>query len=79
MITIYTKTTCPSCVQMKQLLEHKGIEFTEVNIEKDPNARDFLLGEGHRSVPQLYASNKHIDTSVQKLMYMTEDEIKRMI
>lgn len=79
MITIYTKTTCPACQQMKMILETKGVDFMEVNIEKNDTARTFLLSEGHRSVPQLYAEGRHIDTTVQKLMYMTEDEIGRLI
>jgi glutaredoxin len=78
MITIYTKTTCPKCVQMKKVLETRGIDFMEVNIEKNDTARTFLISEGHKSVPQLYAEGKHIDTTVQQLMYLTEEEIRRL-
>lgn len=79
MITVYTKTVCPMCLQMKKLLQLKGIEFREVNIEEDGNARMFLISEGHKSVPQLYAGEEHIDTTVQKLMTMTADEIGRLV
>jgi glutaredoxin len=38
----------------KKLLTQKNIEFTEVNIEETPEARMYLLEEGHRTMPQIY-------------------------
>ncbi len=38
----------------KGLLNNKGIEYTEINIEEDSDAMDFLLAEGHRTMPQFY-------------------------
>jgi glutaredoxin len=32
MLTVYSKNDCPYCVRTKQLLESKGIEYTEINI-----------------------------------------------
>jgi len=54
MLTVYSKTTCPYCVQAKQLLESRGIEYNEILVDKDLAAREFVLERGHRSVPQLY-------------------------
>ncbi|CAB4129182.1 GrxC Glutaredoxin and related proteins [uncultured Caudovirales phage] len=54
MITVYSKNNCPFCVQAKNLLELKGIEFQEVKVDETPEAREFLLAEGHRAVPQIY-------------------------
>lgn len=54
MITVYSKNNCPFCVQAKNLLKLKGIEFQEVKIDEDPTAREFVLAEGHRTVPQIY-------------------------
>ena len=58
MITIYSKNNCPYCVQAKNLLKSKGIEFEEINIEETPAAREFIVAEGHRTVPQLYKDGK---------------------
>ena len=58
MITLYTKTTCPFCVQAKSLLNKWEIPFEEVNIEEDGSARDFIVNEGHRTVPQIYHNGK---------------------
>jgi glutaredoxin 3 len=54
MITIYSKNTCPYCVQAKNLLKLKGIEFEEIKIDEDTAAREFMLSQGHRTVPQIY-------------------------
>lgn len=54
MITIYSKTNCPYCVQAKNLLKLKGVEFEEINIEQNPEAREFIVAEGHKTVPQIY-------------------------
>ena len=58
MLTIYSKTVCPYCVQAKNYLKQKNINFREINIETDSEAREFLQSEGHRSVPQIYFNGK---------------------
>jgi len=58
MITVYSKNNCPFCVQAKNLLKLKGVEYTEVKIDEDASAKDFVLAEGHRTVPQLYKDGK---------------------
>lgn len=58
MITIYSKNNCPFCVKAKNLLTIKGVDFEEVKIDENPEARDFVLAEGHRSVPQIYRDGK---------------------
>jgi len=58
MITVYSKNNCAFCVQAKNLLASKGIEFQEVKIDENTDARDFILAEGHRTVPQIYQDGK---------------------
>lgn len=58
MITVYSKNNCPFCVQAKNLLQLKGIVFEEVKIDESTEAREFVLGEGHRTVPQIYQDGK---------------------
>jgi len=38
----------------KGLLNNKGMEYTEINIEEDSEAMDFIMSEGHRTMPQFY-------------------------
>jgi len=53
MLTLYTTTWCGYCVRLKRTLEHKGIEYDEVNIEQDAQAADLVMqvNGGIRTVP----------------------------
>ena len=52
-VTIYTTTTCGPCVRLKRALSEREIDFTEVNVELDDEAADWVMGvnEGARTVP----------------------------
>jgi glutaredoxin len=54
MVTVYSKNNCPFCVKAKALLESRGVPYTEVNIENDPESLQMLLDKGLRSVPQIF-------------------------
>ena len=38
-ITVYTRTTCAYCVQVKRLLDMKGKTYSVINIDEDRDAR----------------------------------------
>jgi len=54
MITVYSKNNCPFCDQAKNLLRLKGVDYSEIKIDEDQTAREFVLSKGHRTVPQIY-------------------------
>ena len=54
MLTLYTKDNCGFCMSAKALLLNRKIEFAEVNIDQDQEARKFVISEGHRTMPQIY-------------------------
>jgi glutaredoxin 3 len=58
MLTVYSKDNCPFCTRAKALLESKGVEFEEVRVDLDPEAKQFIVDAGHRSVPQIYLNGK---------------------
>lgn len=63
-VVVYSKANCPACVKLKNELTLKAVEFEEVRVDLDPAQRQFLLDNGHRSVPQAYVDGKHVkDTS----------------
>ncbi|MCC2649989.1 MAG: glutaredoxin 3 [Microvirga sp.] len=61
-ITIYTKGWCPYCSAAKKLLTEKGAEFTEIDIEKKPEARAEMIqkAKGRSTVPQIFVGEKHV-------------------
>lgn len=58
MLTVYSKDNCPFCDRAKNLLRLKGINFEEVRIDLDAQAKEFIVSEGHRTVPQVYQAGK---------------------
>jgi len=61
-ITIYTKSWCPYCSAAKKLLDEKGSAFTEIDIEKRPEARAEMIqrANGRSTVPQIFIGEKHV-------------------
>ena len=77
MLTVYSKNNCPFCVQAKNLLQLKGIEYEEIKIDEVPEAREFILAEGHRTVPQIYKDGAlFVQGGYQGLSKLTESELK---
>ena len=53
-ITVYTTDACSFCSRVKGLLESHGVEFSEVNLSKDPTGRtELALRTGMMSFPQV--------------------------
>ena len=76
MIKVYSKAGCPQCDVAKALLKQHGYTYEEVRIDEDDSARDFLLGEGHRSVPQLYVGEQLlIEGGAPALKQMTTKQL----
>lgn len=61
-VEIYTWSTCPFCMRAKDLLDRKGVEYTEYCIDGDEVARDKMAkrGDGRRSLPQIFINDQHI-------------------
>ncbi|NET11211.1 MAG: glutaredoxin 3 [Merismopedia sp. SIO2A8] len=65
-VEIYTWSTCPFCRRAKQLLNQKGVHYTEYVLDGDEAARDAMVARGtngRRSVPQVFINNQHIGGS----------------
>ncbi len=62
-VEIYTWKTCPFCLRAKELLNKKGVKFTEYSVDGDEAARDKMAArgsDGKRSVPQIFIDDKHV-------------------
>ena len=79
MVTVYSKNNCPFCVKAKYLLETKGIAFEEVKIDETPEARDFVMAAGHRTVPQIYQDGKLlVEGGYQGLAVQSEEFFQQL-
>lgn len=57
---IYGKQGCVNCNKAKQFLDNKGIDYEYTDLGTNPEALEFILQEGYRQVPQIYADGEHI-------------------
>lgn len=77
MLTIYSKNNCGYCVQAKSLLKNNDIPYEEINIEEDADQMQFILSEGHRTMPQIYKDGKlFVEGGFQGLQGLGIDGIK---
>ena len=73
MITVYSKNNCPFCDRAKALLESKNIPFAVVKMEDEPTAREFLMEQGLRSVPQIFKDGVLLPGGYQGLAGKNEE------
>jgi glutaredoxin 3 len=61
-VTIYTKPLCPYCADALDLLERKGISFSEIDISGNPEKRAEMIQRsgGRMTVPQIFVGNRHL-------------------
>ena len=59
--TIYTSDACPYCEWAKRLLEKRNIEYKELRVDQDDEARKEMREKTRMTpVPQIYIGNRHI-------------------
>ena len=80
MLKVYSKNNCPFCDKAKHYLKTNGFEYEEVKIDETPEAREWLMAEGHRAVPQIYSNGKLlVEGGYQGLARLTADQIQERI
>ncbi|TMJ14283.1 MAG: glutaredoxin 3 [Alphaproteobacteria bacterium] len=64
-VKIYTKFGCPYCARAKRLLEDKGVQYEETDINSTAGAREEMLGlsNGRTTVPQIFIDGRHVGGS----------------
>jgi len=79
MLTVYSKDSCPFCEQAKNLLTIKKIAFEVIKIDENVEAREFIMSEGHRTVPQIYRDGKlFVAGGFQGLKKLTNEQLTEM-
>ena len=80
MLTVYSKNNCPFCDKAKYLLTTKGIVYQEVKIDEDAEAREWLMAQGHRTVPQIYYGTEvFVEGGYQGLSKLSDEEIHQRL
>lgn len=60
-VRVYTTRICTYCFAAKRLLGRKGIEYEEIDVSHDAEARRWLVEtSGQRTVPQIFIGDRSI-------------------
>ena len=60
-VEIYTKSYCPYCHRAKDLLQIKGVDFTEYDVTNDGALEQAMRDRaGRHTVPQIFIGDRHI-------------------
>lgn len=60
MIKVYYKNNCMQCKMVKRFLNEHGLEYSEINIEEQPEACDHLMNMNLKTVPVTEADGQVI-------------------
>ena len=61
-VTLYTQPLCGFCDLMKSMLDEVNVKY-----------RDFIKNEGHRTVPQLYLGETHLNKKADTRDYTPQE------
>ena len=61
-VEIYSTRSCPSCVRAKQLLQQKGVTFTEYKVDEDRDKFEEMKQrtDGRRTVPSIFINDEFV-------------------
>lgn len=60
-IVVYSRAACPYCVAARNLLKSKGVRWTEVSLDAEPDKRaEMIERSGRRTVPQIFIGDFHV-------------------
>ncbi|MCW8888034.1 MAG: glutaredoxin 3 [Gammaproteobacteria bacterium] len=60
-VVVYCTTHCPYCTRAKALLDKKGVEYNEINLDVQPDKRAEMESlSGRTSVPQIFIDDFHV-------------------
>lgn len=60
-VVMYSTSYCPYCVAARNLLRSKGLNWTEVSLDAEPDKRaEMMSRSGRRTVPQVFIGDTHV-------------------
>ena len=60
-VIIYETALCGFCSAAKRLLDSKGVSYTQIPVDTQPEKRDEMMERsGRRTVPQIFIGDHHV-------------------
>jgi glutaredoxin 3 len=68
-VEIYATMFCPYCARARSLLQKKGVAYTEIDVDAEPDRREEMIRRsgGRRTVPQIFIEGEAIGGSDELL------------
>ena len=60
MYKVYGTKICLYCDKAENLLKTKDLPFEKIYIDEDDDAKDYILKQGFKTVPQIWLDDKWI-------------------
>lgn len=80
MITVYSKAGCGYCDLAKNYLTKNNIQFEEIRVDLDSTQREWIIVQGHKTVPQIYYKGKVlVEGGGMPLSKMDPTEVKQLM
>ncbi len=79
-ITVYTTEPCSFCARVKGILKSHGLEFSEVNLSKDPAGRIELVNRtGMMTFPQVLVGDELLGGYAETLKAAESGRLEELI
>ena len=74
-ITIYSTSCCVDCRRAKRFLKEHEMEFSEINIDEGPDAKELVLQlhDGRRMLPTIQVGNRYFPCSPFDLYQLSSE------
>lgn len=60
-VVVYCTTQCPYCMRARMLLDKKGVAYSEIDLDSQPEKRSEMEKlSGRTSVPQIFIDDFHV-------------------
>ncbi|WED42308.1 glutaredoxin 3 [Legionella cardiaca] len=60
-VIMYSTAYCPYCTRARDLLDKKGVTYTDIRVDDEPMRREEMITKsGRRTVPQIFINGQHI-------------------
>ena len=79
-VVLYATRFCSYCTRARRLLEAKGIDYREIPVDMDVDARrEMERRSGLRTVPQIFIGDRHIGGYSSLLALDAAGELDRLL
>lgn len=79
-VVIYTSGLCGYCSGARNLLNKKGVQYTEIRVDKEPGMRaEMEARSGRTSVPQIFIDDYHVGGFDDLVALDMDDELDALL